>query len=65
MAEIVMAEFAMSGGPQPQEVAAILVALRMAARPAEAPERQRRRRPIILAHVGGGRAWRLAPAGVV
>ena len=65
MAEIAMADLAMSGGPQPQEVAAIVVALRLAARPAEAPERPRHRRPIVLAHAGGGRAWRLASAGVV
>ena len=63
--EIVLPEIVMSGGPQPHEVAAIMVALRRAARPVEAAEPPRRRRPIVLAPLSGGRAWRLASARVV
>ncbi len=68
MPELSMPDLSMRGRPLPQEVAAIVLALRMAAQPVAVSEPPRRRRPILLAlHTSdhGGRAWRLAPAGVV
>jgi hypothetical protein len=68
MSEPTVDHLSMRGGPLPHEVAAIVVALRMAAQPAAVPDPPRRRRPILLAlHTSdhGGRAWRLAPSSVV